>query len=163
MKIYLDVCCLSRPFDDQIQYRVRLESEAILIILHRFYVHEWEWIGSEAIEIEVGNTPDIGKRQHLAGLASYIHKSVKIRDNEVRRSGQPEKLGFKSFDAMHIACSESGDADYFLTTDDKLLRLTGREKEKLNVRTANPLYWLTEVISNESRIYKSVSDTSDGN
>jgi len=25
MKIYLDVCCLNRPFDDQVQDRVRLE------------------------------------------------------------------------------------------------------------------------------------------
>jgi hypothetical protein len=26
MKIYLDVCCLNRPFDDQMQDRVRLAS-----------------------------------------------------------------------------------------------------------------------------------------
>jgi hypothetical protein len=27
MKIYLDACCLNRPFDDQSRYRIRLESE----------------------------------------------------------------------------------------------------------------------------------------
>ena len=32
-RIYLDVCCLNRPFDDQSQPRIRLESETILIIL----------------------------------------------------------------------------------------------------------------------------------
>ena len=35
MKIYLDACCLNRPFDDQSQDRVRLEAEAILLILGR--------------------------------------------------------------------------------------------------------------------------------
>lgn len=35
MKIYLDVCCLNRPFDDQAQTRIRLESEAILLIIAR--------------------------------------------------------------------------------------------------------------------------------
>lgn len=29
MKIYPDNCCLNRPFDDQSNLRVRLESEAV--------------------------------------------------------------------------------------------------------------------------------------
>ena len=29
MRLYLDSCCLNRPFDDQNQLRVRLEAEAI--------------------------------------------------------------------------------------------------------------------------------------
>ncbi len=33
MKLYLDVCCLNRPFDDQPQDRVHLEAEAVLTIL----------------------------------------------------------------------------------------------------------------------------------
>ena len=33
ISIYLDVCCLNRPFDDQSQPRIHLESEAILTIL----------------------------------------------------------------------------------------------------------------------------------
>ena len=32
MKIYLDNCCFNRPFDDQSQIRIRLESEAKLTI-----------------------------------------------------------------------------------------------------------------------------------
>jgi len=44
--IYLDACCLNRPFDDQSQPRVHLESEAVLIILARLKTREWEWLGS---------------------------------------------------------------------------------------------------------------------
>ena len=33
MRRYLDLCCLKRPFDDQSQPRVRLESEAMLALL----------------------------------------------------------------------------------------------------------------------------------
>lgn len=33
MLIYLDMCCLKRPFDDQSQPRIRLESEAVLTLL----------------------------------------------------------------------------------------------------------------------------------
>ncbi|MGH2585054.1 MAG: hypothetical protein ACRDJE_09075 [Dehalococcoidia bacterium] len=35
MRIYFDVCCLNRPFDDQRQERVRLETEALLIAFGR--------------------------------------------------------------------------------------------------------------------------------
>ena len=28
MRLYLDICCLKRPFDDQTQPRIRMESEA---------------------------------------------------------------------------------------------------------------------------------------
>jgi hypothetical protein len=33
MRIYVDMCCLKRPFDDQSQPRIRLESEAVLALL----------------------------------------------------------------------------------------------------------------------------------
>ena len=33
MLLYLDICCLKRPFDDQAQPRVRLETEAVLGLL----------------------------------------------------------------------------------------------------------------------------------
>jgi hypothetical protein len=33
MRIYLDMCCLKRPFDDQSQPRIRLETEAVLALL----------------------------------------------------------------------------------------------------------------------------------
>ena len=33
MRIYLDMCCLKRPFDDQSQPRIRLETEAVLSLL----------------------------------------------------------------------------------------------------------------------------------
>jgi hypothetical protein len=36
--IYLNVCCLNRPFDDQTQERIRLEAEAVLRILANIQV-----------------------------------------------------------------------------------------------------------------------------
>jgi len=33
-RLYLDVCCLNRPFDDQSQDRIRLEAEAVRVILN---------------------------------------------------------------------------------------------------------------------------------
>ena len=32
MRVYLDNCCYNRPFDDQTQLKVRLETEAKLFV-----------------------------------------------------------------------------------------------------------------------------------
>jgi len=41
VRIYLDVCCLNRPFDDQTQDRIHLESEAVILILKRVRSGNW--------------------------------------------------------------------------------------------------------------------------
>jgi len=32
MRIYLDMCCFNRPYDDQSQARIRLETEAKMLL-----------------------------------------------------------------------------------------------------------------------------------
>ncbi|GAX41591.1 hypothetical protein NIES4075_25880 [Tolypothrix sp. NIES-4075] len=56
--IYLDVCCLNRPFDDQTQERIRLEVEAVLRILVKFQIGDRQLLGSEAFDDELENTPE---------------------------------------------------------------------------------------------------------
>ena len=53
-----------------------------------------------------------------------------------------ESLGFKWFDALHIASAESGTADILLTTDDRFVRRAKRVFEQLHVRVENPHTWL---------------------
>lgn len=60
--IYLDVCCLNRPFDNQQQERIRLEAEAILLILDRCQSGEWKLITSEAIDSETLQIPNVEKK-----------------------------------------------------------------------------------------------------
>lgn len=53
-------------------------------------------------------------------------------------------LGLGDMDALHLACAESGKADVFLTTDDKLLRRAARLAEQLHILVDNPLNWLVK-------------------
>jgi len=144
MRIYFDTCCLNRPFDDQSQNRIHLESEAIIIILNKLYKGELEWIGSEVVDIEVENIPNIEKRRYLTKILEFVHESLQIEDDDLVRAKQLKEIGFKSFDSMHIACAERGNVEILLTTDDKLLKLAERSKDVLNVKVSNPLTWLTE-------------------
>jgi len=146
MKIYLDVCCLNRPFDDQAQDRVRLESEAVLSILNHSQVEDWHLLNSEVIDIEISKIPDDDKRQKVTILSTMLQIYIAIEEDIERRAIELENLTFKPFDALHIACAEKGKADILLTTDDALLRKVSLCKDTLKVRGENPVRWLMEVI-----------------
>ena len=144
-RIYLDVCCLNRPFDDQRQDRIRLESEAVLLILAHLETDEWEWISSEVVDWDIEQTPDPERKTRVRLLSTYAHSSIPVRQAEVDRARHFEGFGFRGFDALHLACAESGAADVFLTTDDTLLHLALRLAGQLDVRLENPLTWIREV------------------
>jgi predicted nucleic acid-binding protein len=71
-------------------------------------------------------------------------ETIHVESDEVVRSQELEKLGFHTIDALHLACAESGHADVFLTTDDRLLRLATRVSDYLRIDVANPLAWLAK-------------------
>ncbi|WP_222597825.1 hypothetical protein [Euhalothece natronophila] len=61
--MYLDVCCLNRPFDNWQQERIRLEGEVILTIIDRFRLQQWQLVTSEAVEVELEKLNDMDKRK----------------------------------------------------------------------------------------------------
>jgi len=52
MRIYFDNCCYNRPFDDQRQLRIRLESEAKLEIQAKILERKYELAWSYIIDFE---------------------------------------------------------------------------------------------------------------
>ena len=136
---------MNRPFDDQTQDRVRLESEAVLLILSRVQQGMWRWIGSDVLGFELDQIPDPERKQRVKALRRLIDRSVLHERDELERALQLEALGFGAVDALHIACAETTKSDVLLTTDDGLLRLAARFSSQLRVRVANPVTWLSEV------------------
>ena len=143
-RMYLDVCCLNRPFDDQSIDRIHLESEAIMLILKRFETLEWAWISSSVIDYEVDQTPDSERKRRVKTLLSSAHQVVLLTEEIIRRGDEIKQLGFGSYDALHIASAEAGEADVVLTTDDKLISLAIRHLREIKVSVSNPLQWLQE-------------------
>ena len=145
-RLYLDVCCLNRPFDDQRQDRIRLEAEAVLLILGRCEAGSWQWLSSVVMEEEVNNTPSRERRSRVRNMLSGAHSTVALADAAIARAQELRAMGFRAYDALHLACAEQATVDVFLTTDDRMLRIATRHTEQLKVRVANPLDWLLEVI-----------------
>ncbi len=143
--IYLDTCCLSRPFDTQTQARIIRETRAIGQILDRFDVGQWCWISSEVLVNEVNQTSHLEQRTQMRRWLTRAHQAVSVGIREISRAKQLEALGFQELDALHLACAESSDADIFLTTDDAILSGAKRNSHQLNIRVENPYAWLNTV------------------
>lgn len=145
MKIYLDNCCYNRPFDDQTQERIHLESEAILTVLQRGQSGIYTIVGSDVLQLEIERMHDVVKKQQVTDLykVSDTHilytKEIKERAKEIRKQSK-----IKTFDSLHIASAEMGEVDVMLTTDDKLEKMSG--KLDLKIRVMNPLKFAWEVI-----------------
>jgi hypothetical protein len=65
VRVYLDVSCLGRPFDDQSQARIRLEAEAVTWILERCDCGEWSQVSSQMAQLEIGANRDTHRRDRV--------------------------------------------------------------------------------------------------
>ena len=121
-QVYLDVCILCRPFDDQQQVRIRLEANALDLILTQVEAEKLELIVSPAHQVEINAIRTLEKRQHLFMLLGQLGSQPAFNLPLVRR--RAEMLadgGLGVADAAHVAFAEAAQAD-FVTVDDRLLR-----------------------------------------
>lgn len=144
-KIYFDTCCLSRLADRQAQDKVRHETAAIVTILNRFSAGDWTWVVSTVLKVEVNRNPNLTQRDDINALIQRAHEVVKTNQAIRNRGKQLESLGFKTYDALHIACAESREVNIFLTTDERMLKKAQGLRDQLRVRVENPYVWLQEV------------------
>jgi predicted nucleic acid-binding protein len=149
MKIYLDVCCLCRPFDDQLVPRIRYESEAVIAILNRCS-RDWELVWSSVITYEVSKIIDHQKKNHLTSTAAKTTTNILVDRSIKERAAFFMGWGVKAVDALHVACAENAGATVFLTTDDTLKNIMCLHSDTISIRVVNPAAWYEEVTGNES-------------
>lgn len=148
-KIYLDACCLNRPFDDPTQPRIYLEAQAVITILSQCQSGTWKLINSSALIAESNQTPDLERLENVKKLLSIAKIKVISSPFIENRATQLQKLGFSSYDATHIASAERSQADVFLTTDDRLIKKAKTNSQLINIKINNPVQWLAEVTQAE--------------
>jgi predicted nucleic acid-binding protein len=145
VKIYLNVSCLNRPFDDQEQARIRLEAAAVGMILERVDEGRWIHVSSEIAQIEIDANPDPPRRARVQLLLPEAGNIVMLKPAIFTRAAALELLGFKAADALHVATAEEAAADVLLSCDDRFCRTAQRHARRLMVPVRNPLNWLDEV------------------
>jgi predicted nucleic acid-binding protein len=149
MKLYLDTCCYSRPYDDQVQEKIHMESEAVLVIINRSRQNKDKIVGSLALDFEIEQISDIEKREKLKYFyeQTIINKFEYTDDVYNRVKELSENTNLKTLDRFHLSFTENYDVDILLTTDDRFEKACAKISSK--VRVINPLKYLMEVMQNE--------------
>ncbi len=117
-RIYFDINIYNRPFDDQSQVRIRLETIAIFSILQKIKNKELTLLWSFMIDYENSLNPYEDVRQEIEMAASLAGESVTPDESVLTAAKEFESKGIKPRDSMHLACALKGKAEYFLAISD---------------------------------------------
>ena len=147
VRVYLDMCCYNRPYDDQSQLKVAMEAQSKLHIQTLIKDGKLDLIGSYTLDFELSKNPYEMRRQSIVQF---------IRDNMKGYVG-PERAtivtpiaeeimetGVKEKDAYHVASAIYAGCEYFISTDIRLLKY---KTEKIKLVT--PIEFVTEMEEEE--------------
>ena len=136
-RVYLDVSALCRPFDDQDQMRIRLETDAVLLIVSSIRSYRLILIVSPAHNLEIAAIEDLAEREHLQLLLREHGTRPNFDLHAGReRAEQLIKQRVSVADAAHLALAEQAQSD-FVSCDDRLIRQCRRVQ--VNVWVGSPV------------------------
>ncbi|HXH40284.1 MAG TPA: PIN domain-containing protein [Thermoanaerobaculia bacterium] len=136
--VYLDLCCLKRSFDDGTVERVRREAEAVAAIMAMAASREVELVHSSVHDLENDRNPREERRLTVRLWLQAATISVETSPAITARATELSALGFGTLDALHLAFAEAAAARWFVTTDDRLVKLGLRHRENLIVEVVGP-------------------------
>ena len=137
MRIYLDLCSIQRPLDDLSQLRVRAEAEVVLGLIALAEAGTVTLVASGVHRVEDRKSPFPDRRAFVSdvlGLAEYAPSMPAV----LARARLYESAGMSPMDALHLASAVEATVDYFVTTDDRLLR-KARTVDVMRTSTVSPL------------------------
>ena len=140
-RLYLDTNVFNRPFDDQSQPRIWLETQAIGLVLKAVEIGEWELVGSSVLAYENSRNPYAERQAWVSRCLQLAVYRVSLNDGIIRRAQALGQQGMSAVDALHAACAEWAGAIYFMTCDDRLAaKYTG------SLRIVSPVGFVVEVL-----------------
>lgn len=142
MKIYLENCCFNRPFDDQTQLRIKLESEAKLKIQTDILSENLDLVWSYILEAENEANPFEERKRAIREWKKFAIMNFDEETVILDKANKLNQTGLRSKDALHISCAIFAGCRYFLTTDDKILNKNALIEE---ITIIDPIGFIREV------------------
>ncbi|MCL2625077.1 MAG: PIN domain-containing protein [Planctomycetaceae bacterium] len=141
IRVYLDNCCYNRPFDDQNQIRIFLETQAKIHIQNLIICERLELVYSYMSIFENSKNPNKDNSRIIDDF--FVHAAVFVDYNKEEIVGKAaERIkaqGIKNKDAIHLASAIEAECDYFITTDDVILK---KNAEK-SIKVCSPIEFIT--------------------
>jgi predicted nucleic acid-binding protein len=116
------MCCFNRPYDDQTQSRIRIETEAKVVIQEKIKNAEYELIWSSILDFECAKNPFDEHRIAILNWRSIASTMIMVDKFVLERAESLMNHGIGEYDALHVSCAMAGKANVFITTDDRLLK-----------------------------------------
>jgi predicted nucleic acid-binding protein len=126
-KIYLDNCTYNRPFDDQSQLRISLETQAKLYIQSLIINNKTDLIYSYVGFYENYINPFENKRLSIVDFSKHAKYFVKESRDILTKANEIIQRKIKPLDALHLSCAINARADYFITVDGDILKFNTSE------------------------------------
>jgi len=144
VRVYLDTSVYNRPFDDQTQPRIWLETLAFFVVLQMIEERQVELVTSSVLAYENSQNPFLLRKRWVNRCLAIAGHSQMASDAIKARAQQLEEAGLKAIDALHVACAESAGSEYFLTCDDEAVnRYEGR------MHVVNPLDFVVSLFGEQ--------------
>ena len=122
LKIYLDNCCYNRPYDDQSQIKIALETEAKLFVQQLIVDNKIDLIWSFMVTFENNNNPYIEQKTEIATWRDIAIENIESNAIIHQIANGIAATGVKATDSVHVACAIFSKCDYFLTTDKRIAK-----------------------------------------
>ncbi|MCR4817390.1 MAG: hypothetical protein K5841_00355, partial [Fretibacterium sp.] len=74
MRVYLDMCCYNRPYDDQSQFKVAMEAQSKLYIQNLIREGHLDLVGSFTLDFECSRNPFEMRRETIS---KFIRENMK--------------------------------------------------------------------------------------
>ena len=103
LRLYLDNCCYNRPFDDQSQLLVRLETEAKLFIQKGIKNGIFDLVWSYILDIENDANPYPRRKKSVRAWQSFARVDVEESEELLLLMEFFKQRGEGHFKDMHIA------------------------------------------------------------
>jgi predicted nucleic acid-binding protein len=143
IRVYLDNCAYNRPFDDQSQIRISLETQAKLYIQKLIINKELSLVYSYMSIFENSENPNPEHRISINNFFKNAAEFIDIDKSDIiaKNAEIIKKSKIKSNDSIHLACSIEGKCGYFITTDDGIIK----NYHSSDIRVCNPIDFISEV------------------
>ncbi len=122
MRLYLDNCCFNRPFDDQSTLTIRLETEAKLHIQIAIRAGQYALGWSYILDYENAANPLEERRTEIQRWEKLADSFVAETPAILATMKEIIAVSIKPLDALHIACAQALECQYFLTVDKGILK-----------------------------------------
>jgi len=145
VRIYLDMCALKRPFDDQSNARIALETTAVLSILKSVAEGRAEAVRSIAHQAENSRNPDERRSRAVSMWLETLNPLEETSPVVSSRTSVLHESGLGPIDAFHLAWAEHLKADVLVTTDDDFRAKASQPDVMSTVRVLDPVSLVGEL------------------